>query len=107
MADTAELPRVSPPALASVVPDTVTEIPEWLEVGAPAVPGVDVPDGTSTATLSSPSSVGTCDLPVPPRSMLRMERRRERRQRMWWATAGIAVMAAMLGVTVAVLSMVR
>lgn len=95
MADTAELPRISPPALASVSPDPAPAMPEWLEVDAPAAPH------------PAPALATVCDLPVPPRSMLRMERRRERRQRMWWAVAGLAVMVAMLGVTVAVLSMVR
>jgi hypothetical protein len=94
MADTAELPRVDPPPLAMVSPEDASAMPEWLEVAAPPEPAGDAP-------------VTVCDLPAPPRAMLRVERRRERRQRVWWVAAGLAAMVAMLGVTVAVLSMVR
>jgi hypothetical protein len=98
MADTAELPRVSPPAMAPVSAETSPTMPEWLEVGAAHAPA----DAAARPALSV-----VCDLPAPPRAMLRVERRRERRQRMWWATVGLSAMVALLGLTVAVLSMVR
>jgi hypothetical protein len=96
MADTAELPRVDPPPLAVVSPEEDPAMPEWLEVAAPPGSAGDAP---------APATV--CDLPAPPRAMLRVERRRERRQRVWWVAAGLAAMVAMFGVTVAVLSKVR
>lgn len=102
MADTAELPRVSPPALAEVTDQTEPAIPEWLEAEPPA--GLDTDESVESAR---PQLAVVCDLPAPPRAMLRVERRRERRHRMWWAAAGLSAMVAMLGLTVAVLSMVR
>jgi hypothetical protein len=97
MADTAELPRVLPSALAAVTVEASPAMPDWLDVAAPA----------GTATDDAPVLTVACDLPAPPRAMLRVERRRERRQRIWWVAAGLSAMVAMLGVTVAVLSMVR
>jgi hypothetical protein len=105
MADTAELPRVLPPALAAVTVETAPAAP-----AAPAMPDwLDVATSPDAVVDGAAAPVFTvvCDLPSPPRAMLRVERRRERRQRIWWVAAGLSAMVAMLGVTVAVLSMVR
>lgn len=119
--DTAELPRVAPlehrggpgrfpssvtggTAMTSRG-DVTTEPAPW----APAA----APDHTRNSALVS-TGAGTGTVPrwnattgAPPRSQLREERRRARRQRRLYALLGLSLLAGLLAATIVTLDMVR